>query len=348
MRIEYFVETPETRKFAELAIDFVTRVVKRDVLNRLTGIAVIETLETYEDTEKVIADACKAINAPPLGCKGVISDIYRVFNLYGPYEMHYGAHLPGRVERMSPAIIWVLPRGATPNAHDSYVLFHELAHHMVYAYDENVVFTETWIADALAADVGFDRLLESLHSLKEKPLTVPGRGAIAEELTKLRTLENRELESLIEDVSKLFIEFVNEATATTIGVNYFLLLNTRPFLRPIMFSYLRLFGIATDSPFKACIDLVGVIKDIVADLRSYPKNDIKSIIAEADDVINRFFSNNMIRFATVVHSIFESCVTTMPKNVYLQEPDRYAPLFIGLDWNIVMNTLGLPVMDKRW
>jgi hypothetical protein len=348
MRIEYFVETPETRKFAELAIDFVTRVVKREALNKLAGIAVVEARKTYEDTEKVVMEACKAIDAPPIGCQGTRSDIYKVFSELEPENRRYGAYLPGRVEGRPPVIIWMLPRRATPNAHDSYVLFHEIGHHMIYAYYDDAEFTERWIADALAGDIGFVKLLNDLYSLEEEPLIVPGRGIIAEELVKLRAREIQELEKRIRDVVMAFIYLVNEVAATTIGANYFLLLNTQPYPRPIMFGYLHIFDIGTNEPFKALIDLIGVIKYIVLSFNTFPKSAVNRIVSEIDAIIDRFLSSEMGRFVIAVHNVFESCITTMPKNVYMQEPDKYAPLFIGLDWSIIMSLIGLPVMDKRW
>jgi hypothetical protein len=69
LKVEYFVRTPAVRSFAELAVEFVSRVLKRDVADALSYLVVVEKPQTVDELRQLIGRMCSIVGADETTCR---------------------------------------------------------------------------------------------------------------------------------------------------------------------------------------------------------------------------------------------------------------------------------------
>jgi len=337
MRVEYLVQRPHLRHYAELAVEFVSRSLKSRVLDALELIFVFDSRGVYEEMASLVRRFCEAVGEEPCNCEKLWGTIIEWYTSNESRWYSFGAH--ALLDNGRGAILWILRDTDTPSVDsDSLTLFHEVAHHMVLCRGLD---TAEQVLDALATDSGFAVVFDELNEMLIQP--VP-KGPLAK-------IEREKLEELIENSKATFTYEGLQIAAIYVSVNYFLLLNTRPYLYPSRFESLsELYAVIT-GPIFNCHALAAYIWNTLSNLETFR---VSVRLADAVNAAMRAFKGDvseeeavaMPNFTATLHSIFVESVRATPKELYLSEPDRYSPVLYGVIWDDVRE-MGFPALDTR-
>jgi hypothetical protein len=329
MRVEYLVQSPHLRRYAELAVEFISRVLRSDVLNALGAVVVIDERTTESDTIDAVRKACQIVNVSEYGCPYL--EVKKWYDL-GAARLHsFGIYLYVRVEK--PVIMWVLRNTKAPTVcGESYVLFHEVGHFMV-----RTLGAVEPVMMALAEDSMFGIVVEELRALVH---LLPYHAT--EPL--LAISEKEELKELVRFLGLMFVWAADEAVADYIATNYFVLLNTYPYPYPARLAKLSKLGIRCHTAYTALCDTAERIDGVVK-VKKYRLNPrFAKAIGHMTSTFCKMEQVRMPRFVELAHNIFTSCVAVTPKELYLSEPERYSPILYGVIWDDVRE-MGFPALD---
>jgi len=334
--------SPGARRFAELAIEFVSKALSADSRARLRYIVVVEKPQSIDELRDRLSIACDIIEVDKFTCEMMAIETSEWVSSGNWRIASYGMYVGGPQR----AIIWILRPAEHLSYADSFVLYHELGHFIIISTGNEIS-----VAEALNDDTGFYQFLDTIKSLVKQPLSEDTKKILAELIgseTRVEKLREKEASKLISSVIIAEYSFgmcAHELAATTIGANYFLLLNTQPYTYPNRFALLPP---PINYSHTACNDMINKLR---ADLLSLKTFDTLSYAVRLTKYSRTWFYavgdekavGELPRFSQVVHKAFVSATEAMPKQVYLSNPDRYAPLFRGIDWDFI-KSLGIPVM----
>jgi hypothetical protein len=340
VRVEYFVRAPGARGFAELAIEFASRSLRSDVVGSLSYLAVIEKPAAVDELRQLVRRVCSEAGGDEKVCSLTEKAVAGWAESSDSERFSHGTYLTNQ-----RAIIWVLRPAEALDFRDSYALFHELGYHMVFVRDamEQVVTT-------LGEETRFFNVLDAVEEVASRPPRGWRREELVRELgseaavEKLWERERQAVAKFVENCWLAFVYCANQMAAMTIAVNYFMLLNTQPYTYPNRFALLP----------KPLSDATYNCSEIIYKLASGLRR-LKTIeeILFLERAAGWFSSLDweketepLPKFSQLMHSIFTSCVAVMPKEVYLSNPQRYGPLFAGLDWDWVREK-EIPALDTK-
>jgi hypothetical protein len=205
------------------------------------------------------------------------------------------------------------------------VLVHEFMHHLFTPNDEALL-------RALRMDVPeLDVLVSRLEEVVRKWI--------------FRPFAEQELRDFGQDV----VKFVREYSSEYAAFNYFVLLNTRPALDPIMLGG-RVVGsyYADEVVERLSIGLERCWKALESEARYGIWEEAKKELERMEPVFSRirlklFERPELHHFRERVHSLLAGFVERWPKDVYLSSTERFEILFKGLDreW---LKEHGVPMM----
>jgi hypothetical protein len=337
MRVEYLVQSPHLRRYAELAVEFVSRVLRDSVLNALEYIVVIERRGTYEEIGSLVKRFCEMIGIEPVNCNEMWSVIVEWLTSDDSRLYSFGVHTSLGGGR--GAILWILRDTDVPSVDsESFALFHEVSHHMVLHRGRDIA---EQVLDALATNSGFAAVFEELDEMRKQP--VPKR------LKRLANIEREKLNELIESSLSTFIYEGLQVAAQYMAVNYFMLLNTRPYPYPARFKQLSEFYTVSMWPIFICYVLASHIWHNVIHMRVYRATDrlmtaVETAMKAFKGDVSEEKAVAMPNFTTLLHSIFMESVRVTPKELYLSEPERYSPILYGVIWDDIRK-MGFPALD---
>jgi len=319
MRVEYLIQKPHLRRYAELVVEFVTRVLRSDVLNTLGGVVVVDERGSEGETVDAVLKACQMVGVSEFWCP--VSMVKYWQESGDSLRYSFGSLILRGVEK--PVIMWVIRNTDTPIiGSDGYTLFHEFSHFMMYMHG----LLES-MATVLAEDSMFGIIIEELVNLMHSS----------------SSLEKDVLKELIRVLKLAFVQGSDEVAADYIASNYFVLLNTHPYPYPARLAKLSRLGICMFYWPILC-EAVERVKTMI-EVKGYR---ISPRFAEAiERAISAFCKMEQVkmpRFVELLHSIFMESVRITPKELYLQEPERYSPIFYGIDWDAARG-MGFPALD---
>jgi hypothetical protein len=345
MQVEFVAVSPAARRFAELAIEFVSNVLSADSRARLRYIVVVEMPQSIDELRDRLSIACDIIEVDKFTCEMMAIDTSEWVSSGNWRIASYGMYVYDHNQQR--AVIWILRPAEHLSYADSFTLYHELGHFIITSTGNQIS-----VAEALNDDTGFYQLLDTIKSLAKQPLSEDAKKILAEIIGSERNVERlreKEADKLISSVVVASLSFgmcAHELAATTIGANYFLLLNTKPYTYPNRFALLPP---PINFAHTSCNDMISKLRTDLLSLKTF---DTLSYAVRLTKYSRTWFYavgdekvvGELPRFSQVVHKAFVSATEAMPKHVYLSNPDRYAPLFRGIDWDFI-KSLEIPVMQ---
>jgi hypothetical protein len=331
MRVEYLVQKPHLRRYAELATEFVSRALRSSVLDTLELIVVFDRKSTHEEMASLVRRFCEEVGIVPEKCEEVWSNIIEWHTSDESKWISFGVH--ALLGNGRGAVLWILRDTRTPSVDsDSLVLFHEIAHHMMLSRGLD---TTEQILHALATDSGFAVIFEEIDEMLRQPVPKSPRAKI----------ESKKLKELIEKSKDTFTYEGLQIASIYMSVNYFFLLNTWPYPYPSKFKSLSELYAVTVGPIFDCYVLAAYIWDTINKLKTFRASD--RLVSAVDAALNAFSEEkdvSMPSFTAALHSIFVESVRETPKELYLSEPERYSPILYGVIWDDVRK-MGFPALD---
>jgi len=287
---------------------------KSDVLNSLNHLIVIENPKDTNALWATIRDACYMTRLDEMECTeiGVEAQLWASRDAD---KFAFGAYL-----HRQRIIVWGIRATETPKFVDSYDLFHAIAYHMIFT--NNAV---EKVAEALGNDTLLFKLLEDIKKVASKPPSEPEIKELMKELDvgreeAIMRFWNEDKQTVISSINRFMPTFVRCAllmAGMTIAVNYFMLLNTQPYIYPNKFSVLPPpLSNATNRCYEAVYDLLSSFTQLKTIGYRLPAN-LEEYAEVFRSAYIEFMDVPLKTFSQVVHNIFVSSIARTPKEVYL-------------------------------
>jgi len=187
------------------------------------------------------------------------------------------------------------------------------------------------LATSLAEDTNFGRVIDEID-------------ATANRLSSAR----QTLKRILANYVARFVDKAVMAGSAVLAINYFLLLNTKPFPKVVKMCGAVEARIREVCPYITAVNLLvnglrGDIydaEDVPLDERQRLVNFIKNTYKELTPEIE------LPRFANAVHTFYTSIIAKHPKDAYEENPEKFKWLREETDyiWDYV-RAVGVPVMD---